>query len=89
MLGHLIHKEILDHISSFRFLILSALGGLVIWLSLYDGYAYYLDRLRDYRVAQSMTRLRLSQLQTSNWEDMNNGSGNATAFPNGPGAGVK
>lgn len=53
MLGHLIRKEILDHISGLRFLILSAVGVLAIWLSLYDWYAYYLDRLRDYRFPQT------------------------------------
>ncbi len=32
MLGHLIRKEILDHLLSLRFLILSAIGALVILL---------------------------------------------------------
>ncbi len=55
MLGHLIRKEILDHISGLRFLILSGIGALVIWLSLFSGYTYYQDRLKDYRVAQKAT----------------------------------
>jgi len=37
MLRHLIRKEILDHILSFRFLLLSSLGAVIIWASLYDG----------------------------------------------------
>ncbi len=53
MLGFLIRKEILDHISGLRFLILSVLGAWIIWLSLFSGYGYYQDRLRDYRVAQT------------------------------------
>jgi ABC-2 type transport system permease protein len=70
MLGHLIRKEILDHLSSLRFLILAAIGALAIWLSLYDGYAYYQARLKDHRLAQAMTQERLRQLQTSGWEDL-------------------
>ena len=56
MLAHLIRKEILDHLLSLRFLILSALAGLIIWLSLYSGYGYYRDCLRDYRLAQAKNR---------------------------------
>ena len=55
MLGHLIRKEILDHILSLRFLILSGIGALVIWLSLYSSYSYYQERLSDYRLAQAAT----------------------------------
>ncbi|OGG49017.1 MAG: hypothetical protein A3F84_14370 [Candidatus Handelsmanbacteria bacterium RIFCSPLOWO2_12_FULL_64_10] len=55
MLGHLIRKEILDHILSLRFLMLSAVGALIIWLSLFSGYGYYQERLREYRLAQAMT----------------------------------
>ncbi len=47
MLGHLIRKEVLDHISGVRFLLLSVFGGLIIWLSLYSGYAYYQDRMNE------------------------------------------
>ena len=61
MLGHLIRKEILDQLLSMRFIILSAISALAIWLSLYDGYAYYQDRVRDYRVAQTMTEERIAQ----------------------------
>ena len=71
MLGHLIRKEILDHISGLRFLILSAVGALAIWLSLYDGYAYYQDRLMDYRFAQAMTEERIRQLMVAdNWTEI-------------------
>ncbi len=62
MLGHLIRKEVLDHLLSLRFLILSALGALVIWLSLYDGYAYYQGCLKDYRLAQATTEERVREL---------------------------
>ena len=55
MLGHLIRKEILDCILGLRFLVLSALGALIIWLSLFSGYAYYRDRIGDYRLAQAAT----------------------------------
>ena len=37
----LIRKEILDQLLSMRFIILSTIAALTIWLSLYDGYAYY------------------------------------------------
>ena len=62
MLGQLIRKEILDQILGLRFVILTAIGVAVIWLSLYDGYAYDLDRLEDYRLAQATTEARIQQL---------------------------
>ena len=55
MLGHLIRKEILDHILSLRFAILAAIGALVIWFSLLSGYAFYQDRLKEYRLSQPWT----------------------------------
>ncbi len=71
MLGHLIRKEILDHLSSLRFLILAALGSLVIWFSLYDGYAYYRDSLTDYRLAQTTTEDRIRQITVAdNWSEV-------------------
>ena len=63
MVGYLIRKEILDHILSFRFLILSIVGAIVIWLSLYSGYAYYQARLKDYRLAQAATETRIHQIR--------------------------
>ena len=69
MLGHLIRKEILDHLLSLRFIILSGIGALAIWLSLYDGYAYYQSRLRDHRLAQAMTEERLSQAKAA-WSEL-------------------
>ncbi len=65
MLGHLIRKEILDQILSFRFLILSVVGAVVIWLSLYSGYDYYRAGLRDYRLAQSETDKRIQEIDAS------------------------
>ena len=63
MLGRLIHKEILDQILSLRFVILAAIGTFAIWLSLYDGYANYQARLKDYHTARTMTEERLRQYQ--------------------------
>jgi hypothetical protein len=63
MLGRLIHKEILDQILSLRFVILAAIGAFTIWLSLYDGYANYQARLKDYHTARTMTEERLRQYQ--------------------------
>ena len=65
MLGNLIRKEILDQIISARFLILSTIGALVIWLSLFSGYLYYQDRLKDYRLAQTAAEERVRQLMTA------------------------
>ena len=62
MLGHLIRKEILDQLLSLRFIILSAIAASAIWLSLYDGFGYYQDRVRDFRAAQTMTEERLQFL---------------------------
>ena len=45
MLSHLTRKEILDQLLSLRFIILSVIVALAIWLSLYDGYAYYQNRV--------------------------------------------
>lgn len=74
MLGHLIRKEILDHVSSLRFLILSILGALIIWLSLFSGYTYYRDRIEDYRVAQGATEDRLQQIMAADdWLEFNQG----------------
>ena len=76
MLGHLIRKEMLDQILSLRFAILSTVGALVIWLSLYDGYTYYQDRLRDYQLAQAATQERIQQLMVAdglvdeNWSEV-------------------
>ena len=63
MLGHLIRKEILDQLLSLRFIILSVISAIAIWLSLYDGYAYYQDRVRDFRAAQTMTEERIEFLK--------------------------
>lgn len=61
MLGHLIRKEILDHLLSLRFMILSAVGALIIGLSLFSGYDYYRDSLKDYRLSQSWTENQIRE----------------------------
>ncbi len=71
MLGHLIRKEILDQLLSFRFLILSIVGAIIIWLSLYDGYAHYRERLNDYRLGETWTEKRIRKIKNSgDWEDL-------------------
>ena len=71
MLGHLIRKEILDQLLSLRFIILSAIAALTIWLSLYDGYAYYQARVEDYRHARAFTEVRFPQLiEIPNWGEL-------------------
>lgn len=55
MLGHLIRKEILDHILSLRFLILAGLGAVIIWACLAVGTAAYRDGLKDYRLSRTLT----------------------------------
>ena len=55
MLGHLIRKEILDQLLSKRFIILSSIAAVTIWLCLYNGYGYYQDCVKDYHLAQAMT----------------------------------
>jgi ABC-type transport system involved in multi-copper enzyme maturation permease subunit len=67
MLGHLIRKEMQDHILSFRFLTLSALGSLVIWLSLFSGYTYYQGCLKDYRLSQTVTELHIQHHVETGW----------------------
>ena len=71
MLGHLIRKEILDQLLSRRFIILSTIGGLAVWLSLYDGFCYYQDRVKDFRLAQTMTEEQITHLkQLKSFEDL-------------------
>ena len=71
MLSHLIRKEILDQLLSMRFIILSTIAALTIWLSLYDGYAYYRARLRDHQFARKVTEERFRQiLERPNWEEL-------------------
>ena len=67
MLIHLIGKEMLDQISSLRFLVLALIGAVAIWLSLYTGYSYYSDRLDDYHLAEDTTRQRILQLESA-WD---------------------
>lgn len=55
MLGHLIRKEILTHLTDLRFLILAGLGAALIWLGLYCGSADYLERVSDYGHARTLT----------------------------------
>ncbi len=62
MLGHLIRKEILDHILSLRFLILTALGAVMIWICLFVGYTAYRDGLRDYRLSRTLTESHIRYL---------------------------
>ena len=77
MLAHFVRKEILDHLLSTRFLVLTVLGVVTIWVSLYDGYAYYRSCLRDYRQAQELTDTRLREIieghhdnQRENWREV-------------------
>ena len=71
MLGQLIRKEILDQLLSLRFIILSAIAALTIWLSLYDGYAYYQARVEDYRHARALTEVRFPQLiEIPKWDEL-------------------
>ena len=71
MLGHLIRKEILDHILSLRFLILSGIAALVIGFGLYDGYATYRERLREYHLAVAATADRIQQLEVADsWSEL-------------------
>ena len=70
MVSHLVRKEILDHLLSLRFLILAAIGAITIWLSLFDGYCYYSDRLADYNTGEAMTRERMKQLAESDWLEL-------------------
>ena len=72
MLGNLIRKEILDQIVSARFLILATIGALVIWLSLFSGYLYYQDRLKDHRLAQAAAEERIRQLMVADELDSYN-----------------
>ncbi|MDP6779941.1 MAG: ABC transporter permease subunit [Candidatus Latescibacteria bacterium] len=77
MLAHFIRKEILDHLLSTRFLVLTVLGVVTIWVSLYDGYAYYRSCLRDYRQAQELTDARIREIiegphdsRNQNWREV-------------------
>ena len=71
MLTHIIRKEILDQLLSLRYIILSSLGALAIWLSLYDGYSYYQARVRDYQFARMVTEERFQQiLGAPNWTEL-------------------
>ena len=66
MLGHLLRKEILDHILSLRFLILTVLGAGIIALSLYSGYGYYRDSLADHRLSETLTESHRAYLIEAN-----------------------
>ncbi len=55
MLGHLIRKEILEHILGLRFLILSGIGAVIVWASLFSGYVFYQGCLKEYRRSQAWT----------------------------------
>ena len=66
MLGHLLRKEILDHILSLRFLTLTVLGTGIIALSLYSGYGYYRDSLADHRLSETLTESHRAYLIEAN-----------------------
>ncbi len=55
MLGHLIRKEMLDHLLSLRFIILSGVGAAIVWVSLFSGYVFYQGCLKEYRRSQVWT----------------------------------
>ena len=65
MFGTLLRKEILDHVLGLRFLLLSLIGTLIIWLSLFAGYTYHEQRLIDYRYAQEATQERIRQYRAA------------------------
>jgi ABC-type transport system involved in multi-copper enzyme maturation permease subunit len=62
MLAHLIRKEILDQILSLRFLVLSLIGAVAIWLSLASGLTFYRTQVRDYRASQALSDQHLRHL---------------------------
>ena len=62
MVYRLLQKEFLDQILSYRFIILTALGSLIIWLSLYDGYTFYQESVDEYRAGQSAMNERIQQI---------------------------
>ena len=71
MTAHLVHKEILDQIVSHRFLILTGVGALIIWLSLCRGYTHYQSQLRDYHTAEVVKAGRLKQLAVADsWDEL-------------------
>lgn len=59
---HLVRKEILDHVLSYRFIVLAAIGVLTVSLSLLSGYSYYQDRLADYQAALKTRDARFEQI---------------------------
>ena len=63
MLRHLVRKEFMDQVLSLRFLILTVLGSLIIWLSLYSGYRFYQDYLEEYRLSRAWTDRHIQHLQ--------------------------
>ena len=70
MLSHLIRKEILDQITGPRFLILAVLGAVLVWLSLYAGYATHRDRVEEYRLAQKAAEERIRDLdRIQDWNE--------------------
>jgi len=62
MLGHLIRKELLEHLLSLRFLILAGLTFLFTIFSLGDGALYYNRALADHRAASQATDARIRQI---------------------------
>ena len=64
-LGHLIRKEILNHLLGLRFQIVGGLGALIVALSLLDGAAYHRRNMESYGIAQAATQeLRASLYHT-------------------------
>ncbi len=70
MVFHLIRKEFLEQMLSFRFIVLSAMGALAIWVCLYSGYNHYRERVDDYRMAQAATKERIEEIDDAeNWSE--------------------
>lgn len=62
MLFRLVLKEVLDHLLSARFALLSLLGAVFIWLSLYDGVAYHRRNLAEYADGKAASEERRQQI---------------------------
>ena len=65
MIRRVIVRELLDHLLSYRFLALSAFGAVLIWLSMWSGYTYYSEQVREHRRAIAATEARIREIDDS------------------------
>ena len=63
MFGHLLRKEILNHLHSIRFLVLGCIGAAIVWLSLFSGYGYYRESKLDFDQGRILTENHVRYLQ--------------------------